>query len=333
MTDALADLARSPALYPVALDLVRDAVLFVRMDEVAYNESSFLDERIAARDQTGRWIPFAEVQAVLSANTSPRPLHFIFHAGHVGSTLLSRLIAETGRVLSLREPLPLRTLAEAYDMGTSGLDVRLEAFLRLWERGFPATEAVVLKATSTAERIAPKLLTLRPEAKAIALNVSVDAYIATLLAGSNSAVDLNKHGPERMHRLKTMGVEIPQPSTLGELAAMSWLAEALTQAQMRGEFGARVLALDFDQLLLSLESTMAPVLDHFGITHTDADIRSIAASPALRRYSKAQEHEYSPALRASLLDEARGRYPDQIRSALGWLERLGTTQDKVAALL
>ena len=43
------------------------------------------------------------------------PIHFIFHSGHVGSTLLSRLLEEVPSQLGLREPLPLRSLAELHD--------------------------------------------------------------------------------------------------------------------------------------------------------------------------------------------------------------------------
>ena len=78
--------------------------------------------------------------------------------------------------------MPLRTIAEAYDRGVPNLDLRLETLLRLWERGFDGNEAVVLKPTSATERLAPKLLTMRPEARAVMLNVSAESYLATMLA-------------------------------------------------------------------------------------------------------------------------------------------------------
>lgn len=330
MADILADLARSPVQYPAALDLARDSVLFVGMREADYRASSFLDERIAAQDKRGQWIGFADVSRTLSKPVSVRPLHFIFHAGHVGSTFLSRLIDETGRVLPLREPVPLRTIAEAYDRGVPGIDCRLETLLRLWERGFDRTGAVVLKATSVAERLAPELLATRPAARAIMLNVSAESYLATMLAAANSAVDLNNHGPERLHRLLKSGVSAPRPTTLGELAAMSWLAEKVTQEKMRRDFGERVLAVDFDAMLQSLEETLARVLVHLGI---DGDPAAIASSPVVMRYSKSPEYGYSAAMRFELLNEARTRYPSEIRAALDWLAAIAAGHESVAAVL
>jgi hypothetical protein len=333
VNEILSDLARSPAQYPMALDLTSGEVLLVEMEEADYRASSFLDERIVARDKRGQRVALADIERALVKPRSACPLHFIFHAGHVGSTLLSRLLDETGRVLSLREPLPLRTIAEAYDTGTQNLDAMLELLLRLWERGFDGNDAVVLKATSATQRLSEKLLSRRPEARAVALNVSAESYLATTLAAPNSAIDLNAHGPERMHRLGKLGAAVPRPSTLGELAAMSWLAEKLTQVEMERMHGARVMAVDFDAMLLSLEETLNRVADHFGVGLEAGRIAQIARSPVLARYSKAPEHAYSAALRTGLLNEARARYANEIRAAIAWLEMVAAGQGRIAALL
>src|SRR3569832_1671214 len=145
MADLLAELGTTPELYTFAFDPGRDSLRFIRMEAQDYRHASFLDERLLTPTTRGQWVPFAEVARAMLAATASRPLHFIFHSGHVGSTLLSRLLDETGRVLSLREPLALRTVAEAYDAGRPGLDERLEILLRVWERGFGDTAAVFLK--------------------------------------------------------------------------------------------------------------------------------------------------------------------------------------------
>jgi hypothetical protein len=313
-------LAQSAALYPFALDAARDALMLVEMAEADYRAASFLDERLGKR---GAWVPAARVTEALSGARDIRPLHFIFHAGHVGSTLLSRMLDETGAVLSLREPLPLR------DAAVEGF---LETLLRLWERGFPGTEAVVLKATSSAERLGARLLAMRPQARAVLLNVSAESYLATMLAGANSAADLNAHGPERWQRLGGhLGAPAPRPRTLGELAAMSWLAERLTQARIAQAFGARVLAVDFDRMLASPAQALSDVLRHFGLASETAG--AIAAGATLMRYSKAPEQAYGPALRQRALDDARRLYPSEINAAIGWLQALGMEYASVAAIL
>ena len=117
MTEALlTGLVASPDVYVQKVDLVRDAALLLRLDEAAYRAASFLDDRILAPGLNGGWTSLPNVVAAAQDIVHGRPLHFIFHTGHVGSTLLSRLLDESGCVLSLREPLPLRTLADARDV-------------------------------------------------------------------------------------------------------------------------------------------------------------------------------------------------------------------------
>ena len=334
MADLLAELGTNPELYPFAFDPGRDALFFIRVEAQDYRRASFLDERLLTPTTRGQWVPVADIARVVAAPSASRPLHFIFHSGHVGSTLLSRMLDETGRVLSLREPLALRTVAEVYDAGRPGLDERLEVLLRLWERGFGDTETVILKATSTAERLGSNLLALRRNSKAVTLNVSAESYLATMLAAENSAVDLNAHGPERIHRLgRLLNAAPPRPANLGELAAMSWLTERLTQDDLFRVFGGRVLPLDFDALLQDIATVLAKILAHLQIPATLAEVAGIASSPVLARYSKAPEHAYSAKLRADRLAEARHLYGAEIRAALIWLEQIGQQHARVAAIL
>ncbi len=59
----------------------------------------------------------------------------------------------------------------------------------------------MLKATSSAARIAPQLLAARPNAVALYMYLPAEPYLATLLAGENSPLDLRRHEAERRARL------------------------------------------------------------------------------------------------------------------------------------
>jgi hypothetical protein len=344
MTDFIAGLADSPQFYPQKFDLVRDAVLLMAMRSADYQAASFLDDRIVSAATQAQWVPYAVVAQAMAQPQNPRPLHFIFHSGHVGSTLLSRVLDETAAILSLREPLTLRTFADAHDaliagtslMEAAQFDARLETVLRAWSRGYDATRAVVVKATSVASRFAPSLLTRRPAARAIYLNLRAEPFLATLLAGANSAIDLNGHAPLRYRRLQNvLGPDVPALSSLslGELAALSWLVETLTEAAVVRQFGPRILTIDFDQLLAAPVEAVAAALRQFAldVPHDLADM--IARSAVLTRYSKAPEHAYSPQLRTQLLDQARVEHAAELRKGLDLLDRLGAQHGAVAAVL
>ena len=332
--DLLARLAVSPDAYPQKLDPARDAVLLVRLDRAGYRAASFLDDRILNPGTQGAWIPLARAIAAANRIGTPRPLHFIFHTGHVGSTLVSRVLEEAGPVLALREPLPLRTVAELHErlgeidslLSAVQFDLVLSALMKLWSRGYDDTRCVIVKATSSAGRLAPALLERSAESRGVYMNLRAEPYLATLLAGRNSPLDLRAHAPERIRRLRARVLAPLSPLhalSLGELAALSWLAESWCQHAAIRAFAGRVIALDFDDFLAQVEGSVRGIVAHLGFPADEARLASVARSPVLARYSKAPEYAYTPALRAEVLREARRDHRDELRKGLQWLERLG----------
>jgi hypothetical protein len=343
--DYLSRLPNSPDIYCQGIDLIHQALLLVQFDAAAYRAASFLDDRILTPKVRGVWAPIPRVAAAARAVQNLRPLHFIFHTGHVGSTLVSRLLDETGVVLPLREPLPLRVLASAHDalgnadslLNEAQFGALLGLFGMLWSRGYGDSRAVVLKATSSAGRLAAPLLMRRDDARAICLNLRAEPFLATLLAGPNSPSDLRGHGAERMRRMmKILAIEQPTPLhalSLGELAAMSWLTETATQHQTLQRFADRVTHFDFDAVLGDVAGSMARVTAHFGLPVDEKYLSQVAHSPSLTRYAKAPEHAYTPDLRAQILSEARRTHAAEIRKGLAWLEGVARTNAMAAAVM
>lgn len=342
--ELVARLAASPDAYPQKIDLVGLTVLLVQFSPSAYRAASFLDDRILGPGTKGAWLPLERIAQAARSVVDAKPLHFIFHTGHVGSTLVSRLLEETGTVLALREPLPLRTLAEAYDVQaraesllseTQFADI-LHLFLRLWSRGYDTSRAVVIKATSSAGRLAAPILAQAAQARAIYLNVRPEPYLATLLAGANSPLDLRGHGPERIRRFQS-NCRAPVPPlhalSLGELAAMSWLVESWAQHDAVNRFGGRVLPVDFEAFLADVAGGMRGVAAHLELGLDERQISAAAGGAAMARYSKAPEYAYSPALRAQILAEARRNHREEIRKGLAWLESVARTDAAAAEIV
>lgn len=342
--DQVRDNLADPGLIAQNLDFARQAILFLKLDSQALNRASFLDDRILTPQSNGRWVQFSELAPWLAGAKAHRPLHFIFHAGHVGSTLLSRLLDDAGGVLGLREPLGLRVLADAFDalgaqdalVSGAQLETLLTWHLTLWSRGYSDTQHVVLKATSAAARLHERLLNAQPTARAVYLNLEAEPYLATLLAGENSPLDLRGLAGERFRRFARLQ---PHPSpkplhamSLGEVAAMTWATERLTQRAAEAMFGARVLSIDFDALLRAPADTLRAVCGHLGIDAPESYFRGIPENPILTRYSKAPEHAYTPALRAQILAQSRTHNGVEIGKGLAWIASLSAkTQSALSA--
>jgi hypothetical protein len=121
--------------------------------------------------------------------------------------------------------------------------------------------------------------------------------------------------------------------SVGELAAMTWLTETLTQRDVMQQFGARMLSLDFDAFLADVGGNVQRVLAHFAVPVDDGFRARLEQSPVLTRNSKAPHLPYSPELRRTSLDESRGRHQEQIRAGLHWIDRLARSETAVADVM
>jgi hypothetical protein len=339
----LARVARTPDILVQKFDVLRNAALLVAIDRKTYRAASFLDDRILTAGVQGAWVSHARLAAASGAITNLRPLHFIFHSGHVGSTLISRLLEESGGVLSLREPQLLRQIAEAHDgagkpdslLSESSFHGLLDLHLRLWGRGYGDTASVVLKATSSSGRLAPAILSRLVSARAIYLNVRAEPYLATLLTGQNP-MDLRGHAPERMRRLIAHGVSGSPPLyalSVGEVAALSWLVESWSACAALDSGGGRVAAVDFDAFLANVEDGIGHAAQHLDLPYDPQFAERAAHSPVMTQYAKAPEHAYTPDLRAQVLAQSRAQNGSEIRKGLTWLERIAAGHAGAAAVV
>jgi hypothetical protein len=96
---------------------------------------------------------------------------------------------------------------------------------------------------------------------------------------------------------------------------------------------ARVMALDFDELLGDVAGCVGRVAAHLQLPLEPRWLADIAHSPVLTRYSKSPDFEYSPQVRHELLRQSRRNNAAQIGAGLRWLENLVGTQSAVAAVL
>lgn len=331
--------ANSPELHLHRVDRARRRVLLMRMGEEDYRRESFLDERIVREDSVGSWATLDGVlrqhEAWRAAGGAPH-LHFIFHQGHTGSTMVSRMLDATGAAFGLREPQTLRTLAGFYDAGDRESIAETEGLMLMaWSRRFRAETVPVLKATSHAGRIGAELLRAAPQARALCLHLKPEPYLAVLLAGANTPIDLQGFADERRARVAKMFSVTAPATSLGELGAAAWLAERGSQMRYARDpvLAARTLDMDFDDLLRDPAARFGDVARHFALDVDDQSVEAAATGPLLTRYSKATDQAYSPDLRRTVMDEARAQHGEEIKRGLAWLEAAGRESEAAARVL
>ncbi len=330
-----------PDWYPQRLELVAEAMLFVSVNRRTYLEASFLDNRMNAPDMRGAWVPLSEVRAAMQDKAS-RPHGFIFHIGHCGSTLVSRLLDTVPGVIGLREPLPLRSLAEArlalghpwslLDEG--GFDGLLELCLSLWGRTYTRDDRVLVKATSMTNDLIAPLLAAAPGARAIALHLKLEPFLATVLGGDSARIDLRAFAPARMQRFVRDRGAAPKPLAelgLGELAAFTWMVEVGAIAATAD--GDRLIMIDFEELLAEPGTQLGRIACQLGMARPEQAGVNMAGSPLWTRHSKSPGQAYDPAARRGALERSRTGQADEIRAGLAFVDALLESDPALAGLV
>lgn len=321
-TDWQTRLAASPEFFPLVFDPAIDRVRLVRLAPVDYERASFLDERLTAPVVAEP--AFAEIEAAMAG--APVACDYVFHIGHVGSTLLSRLLGVHPAVFSVREPHALRTLAAAEVAGAPWIDAELDRRLRVFQALFSRTwgppQRALVKATSLVSGLAPRLMAQNTAGRALLMTLAPEAYLAAIFSGANLG-DVRQAAALRLARLnRRIGREAWTLTDLrpGELVAMSWASDMAVFADLAREDPARVLFIDFEDFLAAPAEGLAAALSHLHGAADPAEVARLAASPYLQRYSKAPEYGYGADLRRQVLAQARRTAAEEIRGGLAWLD-------------
>lgn len=300
-----------------AHDAGSDLVRFVAMDAEDYRAASFLDDRMFQQQRDVRVLPSPEVEAAMAV-AGREDTRWIFHIGHVGSTLIARMLGELPSVLGVREPRILRDLALLPPDRREAMAPTVRA---LCARTFEPGQLPLVKATSFVSEIAPLLVPAG--GRAMFMVAGARSYIETILAGENSVMELHALGDFRAQRMAGRMPPMAESSD-AHRAAAAWACEMTALEAAANAMPDRTLLwVDFDDFLARPAELLTNVADHFKLGASEADCARIVAGPMMRRYSKDLDYEYSPDLRRELQSDARRVHAADIESALAMLDEAG----------
>jgi len=332
----LPELRDSPAWYP--LEPLGEGVRVLRLEEAAYRAASFLDQRLLLARP--RQLAVARSVLAAAAGEIRASSFFLFHIGHVGSTLLARLIGEHPAFFALREPALLRALAETHTPhhGSAAptpalpLDVALPLLARTWR----ADQRAVVKATSYVSEIADDILAASREPAAVFVFAEPLAYLRGIFGGPNSRVEARSLAAARRRRLVRRLDPAPwhsDPRSEGELIALSWLTEMLTLYQSTRRRSGRILWVNFDAFLGEPRGALMEIFRTLGAEATPGELRTLLDGPIMRQYAKGPEFAYDAALRHDVLALADREHGVEIRQGMQWLSAVAAEHAPVRALL
>ncbi|WP_417449281.1 hypothetical protein [Kordiimonas sp.] len=331
------NLMASPYLYPFVVNWWADRVQLIQVSTDFYTQAAFLDQRaFAAGTPQHHWAPISELREQV-ANAPARPLGLIFHIGHCGSTLISRMLGlASEQFFSVREPLPLRDLAGMWPerdtywspRSADTLQQDMDMFHGLWARTPGLDQLAIVKATSFCSLLAEDWLQRFQNDRAVMLAMAPEIYLATVLGAESYVLDLLGAAKQRLCSLhRITGADLPALHSLssGELAAACYLAEMVNMEQAAKAAMGRILRVDFDSYLKDRPAKLAAVAQHFGRPITDDMLERILANPVSSRYSKATEYGFSAQERRDRLQQSRTKNGGEINKGLSFLTTFAKT--------
>ena len=334
-TDILERFSRDAGLFPHHLDIPSDQLLLTHLDEQTYREVSFLDQRIITPTLQREIAAWSDLSG-FSANGQRQP-DYIFHIGHVGSTLISRLLGELDDVLALREPAILRQLSDIklqhvdHNWTTEQFRQRLSETVGWLSRTFHTNQRVNIKASSFVSPLATQLL--QNADNALFLFTPLELYLQTILAGEASVQEAQHLAPQRLKRLtEHLGQDFVDLVRLSlvQTVALGWLCEMVTLDQAaRSLPETEIIWMDFDVFLQQPSKRLTQIAEHFGYSIEPEQVDQLVAGPIMNSYSKAPEYDYSADLRRQLLAQAAQEHSEQIRKTVLWVTETARKYPKI----
>jgi len=299
-----------------------DAVHFIAADRAVRRAATFLiDDHLPSAVNP---MVVARKEA-LGAAPRADPIHFIFHSAYCCSTLLAQAFDHVGLATTLKEPLILNDLVGWRHRGGNPAKLAevLDSVLTLLSRGFVPGEAVIIKPSNVVNALAPTILTMRPEARAVLLYAPLRVFLTSiarkgmwgrlwvreLLAKqlADGMVDLGFR-PEDYFRLTDL-----------QVAAIGWIAQADLFAGLVTRFPGRVRCLQSEALLASPRAAIAAICDLYALS-ADADtIDAMADSDVFGRNAKdGTVYQANDRMREQI--EGAALHADEIDKVLVWAD-------------
>lgn len=310
-----------PQAFLYAWDFARHEARFLELNRSTLENSSFLDQRIAADMSRIRPAPMAEILGNQDG-AGRMPRGFIFHTGFCASTLLARSLDRPGRTLSLREPLPLLQLADLA-RGFTQADYRYASILRctlaLMSRPFMDNEAVLVKPTNVANNLIGPLLDIHTETRGLVLYDDLEPFLLSILKRPSESEKGVRGFLRRL--LHDLGARFDDllPSDLAEAATLAWHLEIRQiQACLEGPFSGRLRVLHTQKLLSRPTDALSAVSDWLGLGFSRAECQSIARGQLWRSHAKAPGIAYDPVQRNREQAAIRRLAAKPLKSALAY---------------
>lgn len=313
---------RFPYLY--AWDFKKNSAYFVHIDREDLHKSSFLDQRISAKDNT---LVTHDIQAALGVSTEKPgevPV-FIFHTAFCCSTLLARSLDMPGKTLVFREPLTLLQLADL----KRGFSKAPFEYHRLLMRTMQfltdlsvCEEKIIIKPTNLANNLITDLIAVYPTTRILLLHDDLEPFIISVLKRPDESVTGMNLFLKRFLADNPADLHFLDAQISGKLHLQAALAWALQKSELNkamGEQSSQIRTIHTSDFLTRPETILSEASKWLNLDLDKNSFNGITDTPLWGLNAKHPEKRYDVEQRAKEQREFQSRFAPMIEEARTWL--------------
>jgi hypothetical protein len=187
----------------------------------------------------------------------------------------------------------------------------------------PGGEALLVKPSNVVNALAPAMVALHPDSRALLLHAPLSSFVASIASkgmwGRLWVRELwVKLAADGLCRLGFEAGEDMRQTDL-QIAALGWLAQHRLFNDMTKLFPVQVRTLDSRALLADPARSVAALAAHFDLAIDRQEIAAIAAGPVFTRHAKSGE-AFGAAQREAVYAGALDHHRDEIEKVVAWTQ-------------
>ncbi len=318
-----------PNWWPHRFDPSKNAVHFIKASRDDHRAATFLNDEYLK----GASRPTAINLDLAAAASKSAPVHFIFHSAFCCSTLLARAFDMPGTSMGLKEPVMLNDIAGWHLRGGPPADIArsMDQILKVLARPFESDEAIIIKPSNVINSLAPLMMHLRIDAKAVFLYTPLRDYLGSIARKNMWGRLWVRDLLQKQLKSNSVHLGFQASDYLGQtdlqVAADGWLAQHQMFLDNIEKFGAeRIKTLDSSVLIAKPDTVMQALFNHYGMDVNDAQRSALVTGPVFKRHSKLDE-DFDASARAAEKKIGEDLHAEEIEKVYGWAQEVANSAE------
>jgi hypothetical protein len=303
--------------FAVDLDVVHGLFHLLRVDEMQIEDASFLDNRLLI-DWTQATLVPAEVVPSRGAVAA-----WLWHTSFCGSTLLARMLHVQPHSVALREPLILRRLSDARQLGRPFQDFIVPS-VRLLSRAWHQDGHVVIKPTHAALNVAAELMMASPGSRGLLLTSSLEDFVVSHLKKQQQTLQRIPLLAERALSASGFAQRLDpaalNPPDLLCGAALQWAAQREVAADLLIKTHGRLLPVHWETLQRDPVDCAQRCAEWLQLSIPEDELAAHAHKLA-GVHAKVPGRRYDAHARQAEARALASRYASEVANTLAWASR------------